>query len=141
MLSFLFLTVCNLGKSCFLTYILVLNLLAARPIFFQVVPGIAFLFCDRGVFSFDPARWKGHDGLQAPCEDLGLTLDRQDGPLFLVDSTAHIISPSRQVFVVQAGKYVSGLTCPIEEVYRFLKPWSWPEIAIGCVFISNNAKT
>ncbi len=135
-----------MGKSFLLTYLLVLRLLDGKPTILQAVPEIAFLFCDRGIFSFDPSRWTGPDGIGEPCKQLGLTLNREDGLLLLLDSdVAHISPPIRgeHIFVVQATSRMPFTAARIEEfgaIRRFLKPWSWPEIAIWCVNHFQNAK-
>jgi len=143
MLPLLHLTVYDIGKSFSLIYILVDNLLDAKPIIFQMKHNIAYLFCDRGVFSFDPSHWVGGGGIKWPCEKLGLTLGLKQGPLLLVDSNEQLISPPsfslrhNHVFVVQAAKQglstavQNGWIEQIEAKRHFMAPWSWSEIAAG----------
>ncbi len=129
-----------------LTYLLVLRLLDGETNhFYKRYPRSRSCFAIAGIFSFDPSRWTGPDGIGEPCKQLGLTLNREDGLLLLLDSdVAHISPPIRggQIFVVQATSRMPFTAAWIEEfgaIRRFLKPWSWPEIAIWCVNHFQNA--
>lgn len=133
-LSSFFLTVCDLGKSFALTYVLISRLLDGKPTIFQVVPEIAYLYCDRGVFSFDPQ----HGKIMQPLQDLGLTLNRQCGPLLLVDTNMHLTLPppfslcGQHFFVVQACSLAQGdWIKQIGAIRHCMKPWTLMEILTG----------
>lgn len=99
------------GKTFFLVYMLVSRLLDKQPTFFQMTPEHNYMFCEKGIFEFRPTiRTFRPLGLMDACNELGLDLKRQDGPVLLIDCNTSLTAiptyfrrEAAEVFIVQAA--------------------------------------
>jgi hypothetical protein len=130
----------GIGKSYCLVYLLVHRLLRKKPTFLQMLESAAYLFCERGIYKFNPnSHGIDPDVLRRDIKALRVDLEGENRAILLIDSSATLTMPPSvyeglQCYTVQAASPRKDRAYWMKQVIakkHFMHPWSWHEIVAG----------